>query len=79
MDLSYELKHEFVTPCCLQENGLEERMNRTLNVQCVHGHRFETQHHAMRIIPDCIQFYNHRRLQHTLGMKTRAQSYPLAA
>jgi putative transposase len=41
--------------------------------------RFETQQHAMRIIADWIQFYNHRRPHQALGMKTPAEAYALAA
>ena len=38
-----------------------ERLIRTLKEQCIHRHRFKNQHHAMRVIGDWIQFYNHRR------------------
>jgi putative transposase len=47
---SYGLKQEFITPHCPQQNGMVERVIRTLKEQCVHRHRFETQQHAMRII-----------------------------
>ncbi|HZF98715.1 MAG TPA: integrase core domain-containing protein [Pseudoxanthomonas sp.] len=33
----------------------------------------------MRVIGDWIQFYNHRRPHQTLGMKTPAEAYALAA
>ena len=52
---------------------------RTLKEQCAHRHRFETQQHAMRVIADWIQFYNHRRPHQALGMKTPAEAYALAA
>lgn len=35
--------------------------------------------HAMRVIGDWIQFYNHRRPHQALGMKTPAEAYALAA
>ena len=35
-----------------------------------HRHRFGTQWHAMRVIGDWIQFYNHRSPHQGLGMKT---------
>lgn len=76
---SYGLKQEFITPHCPQQNGLVERVIRTLKEQCVHRHRFETRQHAMRILADWIQFYNHRRPHQALGMKTPAQAYALAA
>jgi len=62
-----------------QQNGMVERLIRTLKEQCVHRHRFETQQHAMRVISDWIQFYNHRRPHQALAMKTPAQAYALTA
>lgn len=76
---SYGLRQEFITPHCPQQNGMIERVIRTLKEQCVHRHRFETQHHAMRVIGDWIQFYNHRRPHQALGMKTPAEAYASAA
>ena len=43
---SYALRQEFITPHCPQQNGMIERVIRTLKEQCVHRHRFETQQHA---------------------------------
>ena len=40
---SYGLQQKFITPHCPQQNGLVERVIRTLKEQCVHRHRFETQ------------------------------------
>ena len=76
---SYGLKQEFITPHCPQQNVMVERVNWTLKEQCVHRHRFETQQHAMRIIADWIQFYNHRHPHQALGMRTPAETYALAA
>lgn len=76
---SYGLKQEFITPHCPQQNGMVERLIRTLKEQCVHRHRFENQRHAMRVVGDWIQFYNHRRPHQALGMKTPAEAYALAA
>lgn len=75
----YGLKQEFITPHCPQQNGMVERLIRTLKEQCAHRHRFENQRHAMRVIADWIQFYNHRRPHQALGMKTPAEAYALAA
>ncbi|ARU21850.1 hypothetical protein RSSE_c1430 [Ralstonia solanacearum] len=55
---SYGLRQEFITPHCPQQNGMVERVIRTLKEQCVHRHRFETLQHASRAIADWIQFYN---------------------
>ncbi|MGY0612467.1 IS3 family transposase [Luteimonas sp. A501] len=76
---SYGLKQEFITPYCPQQNGMVERVIRTLKGQCAHRHRFESQQHASRVIGDWIQFYYHRRPHQALGMKTPAEAYDLAA
>lgn len=76
---SYGLRQEFITPHCPQQNGMVERVIRTLKEQCVHRHRFESQQHAARVVGDWIQFYNHRRPHQALGMKTPAEAYALAA
>ncbi len=75
---SYGLQQEFITPHCPQQNGMVERVIRTLKEQCVHRHRFESQQHATRVVGDWIQFYNHRRPHQALGMKTPAEAYALA-
>lgn len=76
---SYGLQQEFITPHCPQQNGMVERVIRTLKEQCAHRHRFESQQHANRVIGDWIQFYNHQRPHQALGMKTPAEAYALAA
>lgn len=76
---SYGLRQEFITPHCPQQNGMVERVIRTLKEQCIHRHRFESQQHATRVVGDWIQFYNHRRPHQALGMKTPAEAYALAA
>ena len=73
----YGLKQEVITPHCPEQNGMVERVIRTLKEQCVHRHRFETLQHASRVIGDWISFYNIRRPQ-ALGMKTPAEAYALA-
>lgn len=76
---SYGLKQEFITPHCPEQNGMVERVIRTLKEQCVHRHRFETLQHASRVIADWIGFYNTRRPHQALGMKTPAEAFALAA
>ncbi|MGH8759166.1 MAG: IS3 family transposase [Burkholderiales bacterium] len=76
---SYGLQQEFITPHCPQQNGMVERLIRTIKEQCVHRQRFESQQHASRVISDWIGFYNHRRPHQALGMKTPAEAYALAA
>jgi putative transposase len=79
MARSYGLRQEFITPHCSQQNGMIERMIRTLKEQCVHRHRFETRQHASRVNGEWIRFYKTRRPQQALGMKTPAMAYALAA
>jgi putative transposase len=75
---SYGIRREFIAPHCPQQNGMIERVIRTLKEQCVHRHRFETQQHASRVTGEWIRFYNTRRPHQALGMKTPAV-YTLAA
>lgn len=76
---SYGLKQEFITPHCPQQNGMIERVIRTLKEQCVHRHRFESIQHATRVIADWISFYNNRRPHQALAMRTPAKAFRLAA
>ena len=75
----YGLPQEFITPHSPEQNGMVERLIRTLKEQCVHRHRFETLQHASRVIGDWIGFYNTRRPHQALGMKTPAEAFALAA
>jgi len=76
---SYGLQQEFITPHCPEQNGMVERVIRTLKEQCTHRHRFETLQHASRVIGDWIMFYNNQRPHQSLKMKTPAEAYALAA
>lgn len=73
------MSQEFITPHRPQQNGLVERVIRTLQEQYVHRHRFESQQHAMRVIGDWIQLYNSRRPHQALGMQTPDEAYRVAA
>lgn len=75
----YGLRQEFITPHSPEQNGMVERVIRTLKEQCVHRHRFESLQHASRVIGDWIAFYNHRRPHQALAMKTPAEAFALAA
>jgi putative transposase len=76
---SYGLQQEFIPPHCPQQNGMVERVIRTLKEQCAHRHRFETLQHASRVIGDWIGFYNNQRPHQALGMKTPAEAFALSA
>lgn len=76
---SYGLRQEFITPHTPEQNGMVERVIRTLKDQCVHRQRFETLQHASRAIGNWISFYNNQRPHQALGMKTPAEAFKLAA
>ncbi|MGH8815608.1 MAG: transposase [Achromobacter pestifer] len=75
----YGLRQEFITPHCSQQNGMVERVIRTLKEQCAHRHRFEAIQHASRVVGDWIRFYNNRRPHQALGMKTPPEAFALVA
>lgn len=77
--MSRELLQEFITQHTPEQNGMVERVIRTLKEQCVHRTRFETLQHASRAIADWIGFYNTQRPHQALGMKTPAEAFALAA
>ncbi|WP_424991454.1 IS3 family transposase [Fluviibacterium sp. S390] len=76
---SYGLRQEFITPHCPQQNGMMERLIRSLKEQCAHRHRFESLAHASRTIGDWIQFYNQKRPHQALAMRTPNEAFKLAA
>lgn len=71
----YGLRQEFITPHCPQQNGMVERVIRTLKEQCVNRHRFESQTHALRVIADWIALYNQQRPYQALKMMTPDAAY----
>ncbi len=76
---SCELHQEFITPYSPEQNGMVERVIRTLKEQCAQHHQFESLPHASGVIGEWIGFCNHRRPHQALGMKTPAEAYALAA
>ena len=72
---SYGLQQEFITPHCPEQNGLVERVIRSIKEQCVHRQRFETLQHASRVIGDWMYFYNNQRPHQALKMKTPSQKF----
>ena len=59
------------------DNGLVERVIRTIKEQCVHRQRFETLQHASRVLGDWIGFYNQKRPHQALKMKTPNQVFEM--
>lgn len=76
---SYGLRQEFIMPYSPEQNGMVERVFRTLKYQCMHRHRFETLQHVSRVIADWIGLYNHRRPHRALNMNPPSEAYALAA
>lgn len=56
----YGLNQEFITPHCPSKMGCWDTFICTLKKLCAHRHRFDSQQHAMRVIGDCISFYNNQ-------------------
>ena len=51
----YGLSQEFITPYTPQQNGMVERLIRTIKEQCVYHHRFKKIRHAERTLADWIR------------------------
>jgi putative transposase len=75
---SYGQQQEFITPYSPEQNGMVERVIRTLKDRCVHRHRCETLQHASRVVGYLIGFYNHRRPHQAMNMRTHAETFALA-
>ena len=73
---SYGLQQEF-TPHCPEQNGLVERVIRTIKEQCVRRQRFETLQNAARVLGDWIGFYSQKRPHQALKMKNPNQAFEL--
>ncbi|WP_198666034.1 integrase core domain-containing protein [Tropicimonas sp. IMCC34043] len=76
---SHGLKQAFITLHCPRQNGMVERVIRTLKEQRIHRHRFESIRHATRINGDWISFLNNRRPHQALAMRRPARAFRLAA
>ena len=59
----------------IPDNGMVERLIRTLKEQCTHRHRFESIQHATRVIADWISVYNNRRPHQARAMRTPAEAF----
>ena len=65
---SYGLQQEFITPHSPEQNGMVERVIRTIKEQCAHRHRFESLQHASRVLGDWIRFYNQQHPHQALNV-----------
>ena len=59
------------------DNGLVERVIRTIKEPCVHRQRFETLQHASRVLGDWIGFCSQKRPHQALKMKTPNQAFEM--
>ena len=75
----YGLSQEFIRPHTSQQNGMIERLIRTIKEQCVFLHRFESLQDARRILGQWCKHYNNHRPHQALGMKTPSAFYKCAA
>jgi len=63
----YGLRQEYITPYTPEQNGLVERVFRTMKEECVWLHRFESLEEAERAISQWIEKYNTYRPHEALG------------
>lgn len=75
----YGLKQEFIQPHTPQQNGMVERLIRTIKEQCLWMHNFSSLPEARNAIGKWLEFYNNERPHQALKMKTPAEVKALAA
>ena len=75
----YGLKQEFIRPHTPQQNGMVERLIRTVKEQCLWLHDFESLEEAKLALRSWFRYYNEKRPHQALGMKTPSIVYQLAA
>lgn len=69
----YGLTQEYITPYTPEQNGIVERVFRTLKQECVWVHRFESLEEAERVIGQWVQRYNTYRPHEALGWLSPAE------
>lgn len=69
----YGLRQEYITPYTPEQNGLVERVFRTMKEECVWLHRFESLEEAERAISQWIERYNTQRPHEALGWMTPSE------
>ena len=70
----HELTHHPIRPHCPEENGVQERFNRTLR-EGIEEHHLESRYDSMEVIGNLISHYNNVRLHSSLGFQTPATWY----
>jgi putative transposase len=69
----YGLRQEYITPYTPEQNGVVERVFRTMKEECVWLHNFRSLEEAERAIGRWIETYNTRRPHESLDWLTPAQ------
>ncbi|WP_404764699.1 transposase [Vibrio alginolyticus] len=77
--MQYGLTQEFIQPHTPQQNGMVERLIRTIKEQCIWMHNFGSLSEAHFAIGKWLEFYNNERPHQALKMRTPAEVYALAA
>lgn len=70
----HELTHHRIRPHCPEENGVQERFNRTLR-ESIEEHELESRYESEEVIGKLIANYNEVRLHSALGFQTPATWY----
>lgn len=73
----YGLKQEFIRPHTPQQNGMVERLIRTVKEQCLWLHHFDSIDEARQALGKWFRHYNEQRPHQALGMKTPKAIYQL--
>lgn len=73
MARDYGLSQEFITPYTPEQNGVVERVIRTLKEECIWLHRFESIEEAERAINRWVEEYNTERPHEKLSWQTPSQ------
>ena len=75
----YGIKQEFIRPHTPQQNGMVERMIRSVKEQCLWLHNFASLDEARQALGAWFRYYNEQRPHQALGMKTPRETYILVA
>ena len=69
----YGLSQEYITPYTPEQNGVVERVIRTLKEECIWLHRFESMEGAERALGRWIEKSNTERPHEELGWRNPAE------
>ena len=75
----YGIKQAFIRPHTPQQNGMVERLIRSVKEQCLWLHNFESLEEARQALRAWFGYYNDHRPHQALNMKTPRLMYQLAA